>query len=192
MMVFPVKPDLEDLVDASDIKKFVNVCVERGANLSKILSKNNQSDEDFEVHQINASFYSLLDYNDRAYIAARAIQLFTPGIPQIYYVGLLAGENDYEAVKTGGGRGINRHDYSLEEIDNAVEENVVKRLIKLIKFRNDYPAFNGKFSLIETEPHIIKMNWKNDNSECTLTVNLKNYKATLDYRSNDDYVQEKL
>ncbi|MCB0747702.1 MAG: sucrose phosphorylase [Ignavibacteriae bacterium] len=188
----PIKPDLEDLVEATDIKKVVNVCVERGANLSKILSKNNQSEDDFEVHQINASFYSLLDYNDRAYISARAIQLFTPGIPQIYYVGLLAGENDYEAVKTGGGRGINRHDYSLEEIDNAVEENVVKRLIKLIKFRNDYPAFDGKFSLIETEPHIIKMNWKNGISECSLTVNLKNYEAFINYFSNDNYVKEKL
>ncbi len=188
----PIKPDLEDLVETSDIKKVVNVCVERGANLSKILSKNNQSDDDFDVHQINASFYSLLDYNDRAYIAARAIQLFTPGIPQIYYVGLLAGENDYEAIKTGGGRGINRHDYSLEEIENAVEENVVKRLIKLIRFRNDYPAFNGKFSLIETEPHIIKMNWENGTSECLLTVNLKNYEATLYYYINDNYVKEKL
>ncbi|MCW8848666.1 MAG: sucrose phosphorylase, partial [Melioribacteraceae bacterium] len=188
----PIKPDLEDLVEAADIKKVVNVCVERGANLSKILSINNQSEDDFEVHQINASFYSLLDYNDRAYISARAIQLFTPGIPQIYYVGLLAGENDYEAVKTGGGRGINRHDYSLEEIDSAVEENVVKRLIKLIKFRNEYPAFDGKFSLIETEPHIIKMNWKNGISECSLTVNLKNYEAFINYYSNDNYVKEKL
>ncbi len=188
----PIKPDLDDLAEPSDIKKLVDICVERGANLSRIFSKNMKSDDDFDVHQINASFYSLLDYNDRAYIAARAIQLFTPGIPQIYYVGLLAGENDYEAVKAGGGRGINRHDYSLEEIDNAVETNVVKRLVKLIKFRNDYPAFNGKFSLLETEPHIIKMNWKNEISECMLTVNLKNYEATLYYYSNDNYVQEKL
>ena len=35
------------------------------------------------------------------------------GVPQIYYVGLLAGENDVVAVgRTGEGRAINRHDYT--------------------------------------------------------------------------------
>jgi hypothetical protein len=28
---------------------------------------------------------------------ARAIQFFTPGLPMVYYVGLLAGRNDHEA-----------------------------------------------------------------------------------------------
>ena len=32
--------------------------------------------------------------DDRNYLLARALQLFVPGIPQIYYVGLLAGSND--------------------------------------------------------------------------------------------------
>jgi sucrose phosphorylase len=35
-----------------------------------------------------------LGNDDAAYVLARAIQIFIPGIPQVYYVGLLAGEND--------------------------------------------------------------------------------------------------
>ena len=30
------------------------------------------------------------------YLMARVIQFFTPGIPMIYYIGLLAGENDLQ------------------------------------------------------------------------------------------------
>lgn len=64
----------------------------------------------FDVHQIRCSYYSVLGCNDDAYLTARAIQFFTPGIPQVYYVGLLAGENDVKNVtRTGEGREINRH-----------------------------------------------------------------------------------
>ena len=44
---------------------------------------------------------------------ARAIQFFVPGIPQVYYVGLLAGTNDMELLaRTKVGRDINRHYYT--------------------------------------------------------------------------------
>ena len=67
-----------------------------------------------DVHQLNITYYSALDADDERYLAARAIQLFAPGVPQIYYVGLLAGANDHAAVQaTGEGRAINRHDYSV-------------------------------------------------------------------------------
>lgn len=34
----------------------------------------------------------------QAYLLARAIQFWTPGVPMVYYVGLFAGAND-EAVR---------------------------------------------------------------------------------------------
>ncbi len=43
------------------------------------------------------------------------------GVPQIYYVGLLAGENDQEAAaRTGDGREVNRHNFSREGDREAV------------------------------------------------------------------------
>ena len=33
----------------------------------------------------------LINEDDDAYIASRAIQFFVPGIPQVYYTGILAG-----------------------------------------------------------------------------------------------------
>ena len=71
----------------------------------------------------------MLNCDDDAYLAARAIQFFVPGIPQVYYVGLLAGKNDDKKVETTGeGREINRHNFSIMEIDEAVKKEVVQRL----------------------------------------------------------------
>lgn len=49
----------------------------------------------------------LINEDDAAYIASRAIQFFVPGIPQVYYAGMLAGENDILAAdRTGEDRDL--------------------------------------------------------------------------------------
>jgi sucrose 6(F)-phosphate phosphorylase len=179
----PVKPDLNGLVDTEDARKIVDLCMQRGANLSRVISGTHKDKSGFDVHQIRGSYFSLLDCNRDAYIAARAIQFFTPGIPQVYYVGLLAGENDNERVKnTGEGREINRHNFTIKEIEEAIEKDAVKRLIKLIRFRNSYPAFNGSFALEETDNNHIVMNWENGEDFCKLEIDLMNYLAVITFR----------
>ncbi len=135
-----------------------------------------------DVHQIRCSYYSMLDGNDTAYLAARAIQFFTPGIPQVYYVGLLAGKNDSEAVeRTGEGREINRHNYSLAEIDRETKKDVVKRLIELIKFRNTYPAFNGKFTVGICNDRELNLSWDDGVFSTILIVTLNPLSAKVSY-----------
>ena len=91
----------------------------------------------------------MLNGNDDAYLAARAIQFFSPEIPQVYYVGLLAGENDFNAPeKSGDGREINRQNHTMEETLKSPQKNVVKKLLKLIQFRNKPPAFDGRFTVL--------------------------------------------
>ena len=178
----PVKPDLDDLIDTKEAKKLVDVCLERGSNLSLILSEEHKAEDGFDVHQIRCSYYSVLDCDDDAYLAARAIQFFAPGVPQVYYVGLLAGENDVENVeKTGEGREINRHNFSLEEIEQSLEKEVVQRLLTLIKFRNEYDAFNGEFKVLDSADNEIRLNWQKDDKVCTLFIDLKTNKSFIDY-----------
>lgn len=178
----PVKPDLDDLIDTREARKLVEVCVESGANLSLVLSDEHKADDGFDVHQIRCSYYSVLNCDDDAYLAARAIQFFTPGIPQVYYVGLLAGENDIENVKkTGEGREINRHNFSLNEIEQSLEKEVVQRLLKLIRFRNEYDAFNGEFSVVDSSEDVIKLSWVKDDKCCILFIDLKTNKPIIDY-----------
>lgn len=178
----PVKPDMDGLIDSKEARKLVDVCLVRGANLSLILSDEHKDEDGFDVHQIRCTYYSALNCEDDAYLAARAIQFFTPGIPQVYYVGLLAGENDVESVeKTGEGREINRHNYSLEEIDQSLKKEVVQRLIRLIKFRNEYDAFNGEFQVINSSNEELKLTWQKGELSCTLFIDLETNKSVITY-----------
>ena len=113
-----------------------------------------------DLYQVNCTFYDALGRNDRNYLLARAIQFFAPGVPQVYYVGLLAGENDMTLLATSGvGRDVNRHFYTPEEINQATQRPVVQSLFELIRFRNSHPAFNGSFSMPETRDSGITLRW---------------------------------
>jgi sucrose phosphorylase len=178
----PVKPDLDGLVDTKDARELVETCLERGSNLSLILSDEHKDKDGFDVHQIRCAFYSVLGCDDDAYLAARAIQFFVPGIPQVYYVGLLAGENDTEQVKrTGEGREINRHNYTLDEIEQSLQKEPVKRLKKLIHFRNDYEAFNGSFTVLNSSDNEIRLRWTQEEKHCELYVDLSTMRSTVNY-----------
>lgn len=113
-----------------------------------------------DIYQVNCTFYDALGRNDHDYLLARAIQFFTPGLPQVYYVGLLAGGNDMALLaKSGIGRDINRHYYTPEELDRAIQRPVVQSLFELIRFRNQHPSFDGSFSMPETSDSRIIMRW---------------------------------
>jgi len=178
----PVKPDMNDLYKSDEARSLVDICIERGGNLSLIYSPKHKDEDGFDVHQIRGTYYSLLDCDDDAYIAARAIQFFVPGIPQVYYVGLLAGENDSAALKAGGdGRVINRHNYSVEEIEQHAQKEVVRRLVRLIHFRNSYPAFAGEFIAADGGEDEIHLSWKNEEKFCELEIDLKKFEISIKY-----------
>jgi len=126
-----------------------------------------------DLYQVNCTFYDALGRNDTAYLTARAIQFFVPGIPQIYYVGLLAGCNDMELLtRTGVGRDINRHYYSQPEIDRAIARPVVRRLFELIRLRNTHPAFSGEFRLEDSPDDRLEMHWTSGPHFARLRVDL--------------------
>ncbi len=177
----PVLPDLEDVLSMAEAQNVVAHCEQNGANVSRIFSKEHRAG-DFNAHQINCTYYSALAGDDDAYLTARAIQLFAPGIPQVYYVGLLAGENDQDAVReTGEGRAINRHNFSLEEVARQCEKSPVQRLVKLIHFRNRCPAFGGEFSVQAAGSSRLDLAWQKGSCTCTLSVDLQTARSEIRY-----------
>jgi len=107
------------------------------------------------------------------YLLARAIQFFLPGIPQVYYVGLLAGRNDLDLLaRTRVGRDINRRHYTRGEIDEALQRPVVADLCELIRMRNSHPAFAGEFELVDTPDESLEMRWTAGDAVATLRVDL--------------------
>lgn len=178
----PIKPDLNGLYTNKDAKRIVDVCRERGANFSRILSPEHIDPNGFDVHQIRGTIYSLLGADNDVYLAARALQFFTPGVPQVYYVGLLAGENDADAAaKTGEGRDINRHNFTMEEIEEHLKKPVVKKLIKMIQLRNAHPAFNGVFTIKQGSDQDISLTWTHQSNYATLFVDLIRERSTISY-----------
>jgi sucrose phosphorylase len=176
----PVKPDLNGLYRSEDARRVVAICLDRGANLSPVFSPRHADPDGFDVHQICGTYYSLLDCNDEAYLAARAIQFFTPGVPQVYYVGLLAGSNDQSAAeRTGDGRDVNRDNYSMEEVEREVQRPVVQRLMKLIRLRNECAAFDGQFRVEDSDDSILALSWEKDRSKCRLRVDFERNEARI-------------
>ncbi len=126
-----------------------------------------------DLYQVNSTYYSALGCNDQHYLAARAVQFFLPGVPQVYYVGALAGANDMELLhRTNVGRDINRHYYSVEEIDRDLERPVVKALNALCRLRNQLDAFDGEFTF-GNEGDTLTFSWKGETTAASLTFEPK-------------------
>jgi sucrose phosphorylase len=167
----PVRPDLDGILDAAEMLDLADLVIARGGNVNRLLSGSHAQGVD--VHQLNCTYYSALGCDDDRYVAARAIQLFARGVPQLYYVGLLAGENDAEAVgRTGEGRAINRHDYTAPEIEAALQRPVVRRLLELVRLRRSHPAFRGRLTVETPDGSSLRMSWSDDPHICILDVDI--------------------
>lgn len=151
-----------------------------GANVKKIY--NTSSYNNLDIYQINCTYYSALGNDDDAYLLARAVQFFAPGTPQIYYVGLLAGKNDIELLeKTKEGRNINRHYYSMDEVALEAERPVVKKLIRMMEFRNAHPAFDGGFELLDSGESGLRISRVNGGEFAELDADFSNRSFTIRY-----------
>ena len=136
--------DAGGLLSSDEIASIVETIHQRSNGESRQAS--GEAANNLDVSQVNCTFYDALGRRDEEYRIARALQFFSPGIPQVYYVGLLAGANDMELLRrTREGRDINRHYYTGDEIDSEIQRPVVRALFDLIRFRNTHPAFAGEF-----------------------------------------------
>jgi sucrose phosphorylase len=120
--------NLPGLLAPAEIEALVETIHRRSRNESR--QATGASANNLDLYQVNCTFYDALGRSDDEYLIARALQLFTPGIPQVYYVGLLAGTNDMSLLRrTSVGRDINRHYYGCEEIEGELRRPVVRSLV---------------------------------------------------------------
>ena len=69
----------------------------------------------------------------------------------------------------------------MNEIRQEAGRVVVQRLVKLIKFRNEYPAFDGDFTVLESAAAAIHLEWQKNERNCTLHVDLITMKSVIIY-----------
>jgi sucrose phosphorylase len=133
-----------------------------------------------DLYQVNCTFYDALGRCNSEYLIARAIQCFVPGIPQIYYVGLLAGTNDVELLRrTGVGRDINRHHYTASEVEQRLSQPVVQSLLALLRLRNSHAAFAGTFRVAPSPADRVTLAWDNDGTWARLDADLTRMVAAI-------------
>ena len=173
------------LLPADEIDALVETIHERslgGSRLATGAAANN-----LDLYQVNCTFYDALGRGDNEYLMARAMQCFVPGVPQIYYVGLLAGHNDLDLLRrTGVGRDINRHYYAPREIEEHLQRAVVQRLMSLLEFRNSHPAFHGSFQFACPSGQSFVMEWRQGPDWARLDVDLTNTRGWITCSRPDD------
>ncbi len=139
------------LLKPAAIDRLVETMHERSGGQSR--QATGAAASNLDLYQVNSTYFDALGRNETDYLIARALQFFAPGIPQVYYIGLLGGVNDMELLaKSRVGRDINRHYYQPEELDQALETPLVRSLLALMRLRNEHPAFDGGFALEEVSP----------------------------------------
>ena len=150
---------LPGLVSPQELDALVQEIHQRSGGQSQLAT--GAAASNLDLYQVNCSFYDALGRDDWAYLAARALQFFLPGVPQVYYVGLLAGHNDMDLLAASGvGRDINRHRYSPAEVAEQLQRPVVQDLLRLIRLRNQHPAFGGQFSLLPSDGQTLLLRWR--------------------------------
>lgn len=180
--VIDVGPDATDrsragLLSPPQIDHLVEAMHEASGGTSRLATGTAAANVD--LYQVNCTFYDALGGDDDRYLLARALQFWAPGIPQVYYVGLLAGSNDMPLLATTRvGRDVNRHRYTAQEIDEAVRRPVVRALFRLIRFRNSHPAFDGAFVAIGCQKRIT-LTWTAGEDVARLDANLATGEAEV-------------
>lgn len=163
--------DLKGLLSEERIQNLIDTIVGRGGYVKDLHGQKNM------YYQVNATYYSALGEEDAKMLLARALQLFMPGKPQIWYLDLFAGKNDHEAVKragAGGHKEINRTNLTTEQMEEALKKPVVARQLELLRFRGTCPAFAKESKIIvnSNENHM-EFIWENAGYQAKLTADLK-------------------
>lgn len=134
-----------------------------------------------DLYQVNCTYFDALGADEEKMLLARALQLFCPGIPQIYYNDLFLAKNDMGLLsQTREGRDINRHYYTKEEVDGALKSKVVKEQLQLIKMRHS-DVFDGSFSLKHSKDYRkLKLGWESGKGEKKLVVDFDKLEFTIE------------
>ena len=169
--------DLKGLLDDDSISRLIDTVVDRGGYVKNLHGQKNV------YYQVNATYYSALGEDDRRMLLARAIQLFMPGKPQVWYLDLFVGKNDYEGMKRAGKDGhkeINRTNLSGEDVRLGLEKQVVQDQLTLLRMRNTQAVFSENAAIsAKTEGSSLYLTWETETDLAELSANLDSCAFTV-------------
>ncbi len=167
------------LLDDAIIDAAMQRIIDRGGMTKNLYDADGNK---IDYYQVNATFFSALGEDEQKLRLARAIQMFMPGLPQVWYLDLFAGTNDYAAAKRGrtaGHKEINRTTLKLIDVEQGLKKSVVTDQLDLIRLRNTAAVFNGNIRVIDCEPHRLQIEWNHDGNSLTLDANLSDHDFSI-------------
>ncbi len=169
------------LLDKSEIDATIERVLKRGGRVKNLFGADGK---EIAYYQVNATYFSALGEDEQKLRLARAIQLFMPGIPQVWYLDLFAGKNDYAAADRGGAAGhkeINRTTLTHERVAEGLQSAVVLDQLEMIRLRNTAAAFNGALHVADTPPNRLEMSWSLEDDIVTLKADLESKGFTISH-----------
>lgn len=171
--------DLKGLIPDERIQVLIDTVVSRGGYVKDLHGAQNV------YYQVNATYYSALGESPEKMLLARALQLFMPGKPQVWYLDLFCGKNDHDAVRRagpGGHKEINRTNLSMAQVESMMKDTTVQKQLELIRLRSEHPAFSFDSVLeIGGEKNIITLKWTHGKHWVKLTADLEAYAFTVEH-----------
>lgn len=172
------------LLEDTEIESIMNKIMERGGRVKNLYDP---SGNKISYYQINATFFSALGEDEQKLLLARVIQMFMPGIPQVWYLDIFAGKNNYEAADNGGSAGhkeINRTTLTMNDIEQGLKTEVVKKQLEIMHLRNTSTAFLGHIEINDSVDAIIDIKWVNGTAIAHLKADLQTNHFTIDHSEN--------
>ena len=174
------------LLEDHEIEELMNLIIERGGLVKNLYGADGKK---ISYYQVNATYFSALGESEQKLNLARAIQLFMPGIPQIWYLDIFAGANDYVGVEKAGKDGhkeINRTTLSTEAIHEGLKKEVVLKQLDLLRLRNTSKAFSGSLEFGEAAENELHLIWRNEDEMAQMKANLSTHEYSIKYTDNGE------
>ncbi|BAN03569.1 putative sucrose phosphorylase [Ilumatobacter coccineus YM16-304] len=172
-------PTGQGLLPDATIEAMISRLLERGGRVKNLYGADGTK---VSYYQVNATFFSALGESDARLRLARAIQLFVPGTPQVWYLDLFAGANDVEAADRAGADGhkeINRTNLSAADVEAGLARPIVLDQLEMIRLRNASPAFDGRFEVVPTDDTRLQLRWQNGSTVALLDADLATERFTI-------------
>ena len=172
------------LLEDTEIEAIMNTIIERGGRVKNLYDP---SGNKISYYQVNATFFSALGEDEKKLLLARAIQMFMPGIPQVWYLDLFAGKNNYAAADKGGSGGhkeINRTTLTNKEIEEGLKTAIVLNQLKIMRLRNTSNAFLGNIKINNSNDNELDIIWENKKEFAQLRAHLTTCTFTITFSEN--------
>lgn len=180
--------DLQGLLPGPRIEALIGAIVARGGFVKDLHGQKNV------YYQVNATYFTALGEDEDRLVLARALQIFAPGIPQVWYLDLFAGRNDTAAVEragSGGHKEINRTNLDEAFVEAGRHRPVVTRQLELLRLRRECGAFgwDARLEVRPAGPGEVRLTWRRPGWEAHLDADLTTSRFRLEARGPDGWTQ---